>query len=168
MFSLICWINGWVHNRDAGDWRRPRAHYDVTVMNFLSFSTLRCRPVNRESPVRQSQYIGYTGDNARQKPVHYQPWYWASFSGIFWFGGVEGFLSILFQEFSNYINGRSTSASIMIRLQNVMAWRRFPHYWPFVTRIHQWPVGNASIAELWCFGFVFSSCWSNNRFPGDL
>ena len=33
MFSLICvWIKGWVNNRDAGDLRRYRAHYDVTVM----------------------------------------------------------------------------------------------------------------------------------------
>ena len=35
MFSLICvWINGWVNNREAGDLRRYRAHYDVIVMNF--------------------------------------------------------------------------------------------------------------------------------------
>ena len=33
MFSLICaWINGWVSNREAGDLRRHRAHYDVIVM----------------------------------------------------------------------------------------------------------------------------------------
>ena len=33
MFSLICvWINGWVNNREAGDLRRYRAHYDVTVI----------------------------------------------------------------------------------------------------------------------------------------
>ena len=33
MFSLICaWINGWVNNREAGDFRRHRAHYDVIVM----------------------------------------------------------------------------------------------------------------------------------------
>ena len=33
MFSLICvWINGWVHNREAGDLRRHRGHYDVIVM----------------------------------------------------------------------------------------------------------------------------------------
>ena len=31
--SLICvWINGWVNNREAGDLRRHRAHYDVTVI----------------------------------------------------------------------------------------------------------------------------------------
>ena len=33
MFSLICvWIIGWVNNREAGDLRRYRAHYDVTLM----------------------------------------------------------------------------------------------------------------------------------------
>ena len=33
MFSLICALtNGWVNNQDAGDLRRHRAHYDVTVM----------------------------------------------------------------------------------------------------------------------------------------
>ena len=33
VFSLICaWINGWINNGEAGDLRRHRAHYDVTVM----------------------------------------------------------------------------------------------------------------------------------------
>ena len=33
VFSFICAsINGWVHNRDAGDLIRHRANYDVTVM----------------------------------------------------------------------------------------------------------------------------------------
>ena len=33
MFSLVCaWINDWVNKREAGDLRRHRAHYDVTVM----------------------------------------------------------------------------------------------------------------------------------------
>ena len=33
MFSLICvWTYGWVNNRDAGDLRRHRAHYDVAVI----------------------------------------------------------------------------------------------------------------------------------------
>ena len=35
MFSLICvWINSWVNNCEAGDLRRYRAHYDVTVMHY--------------------------------------------------------------------------------------------------------------------------------------
>ena len=34
VFSLICiWINGWVNNREAGDLRRHRAHYDFIVMS---------------------------------------------------------------------------------------------------------------------------------------
>ena len=33
MFSLICaWMNDWVNTREAGDLRRHRAHYDVTIM----------------------------------------------------------------------------------------------------------------------------------------
>ena len=35
VFSLICtWLNGWVNNREAGDLRRHRAHYDVIVMCY--------------------------------------------------------------------------------------------------------------------------------------
>ena len=37
MFTLICArINGWVKNREAGDLRRYRAHYDVIVMRLGS------------------------------------------------------------------------------------------------------------------------------------
>ena len=37
MFSLICvWKNGLVNNREAGDLRRYRAHYDVTVMRQVN------------------------------------------------------------------------------------------------------------------------------------
>ena len=33
MFPLICaWMNSWANNQGAGDLRRHRAHYDVTVM----------------------------------------------------------------------------------------------------------------------------------------
>ena len=36
MLSLICaWINGWVNNHEAGDLRRHRAHYGVTVMTDI-------------------------------------------------------------------------------------------------------------------------------------
>ena len=41
IFSLICtWINGWVNNRDTGDFRRNRVHYDVTIMSNLLFEPL--------------------------------------------------------------------------------------------------------------------------------
>ena len=39
MFSLICaCINGWVNNREAGDLRRHRAHYDVIVTTLNAAS----------------------------------------------------------------------------------------------------------------------------------
>ena len=56
MFSLICaWINSWVNNHEAGDLRRYRAHYDVTVMKTPCTIDLQCwtpfeqhlRPFNR-------------------------------------------------------------------------------------------------------------------------
>ena len=44
MFSLICaWIIGWVNNREAGDLRRHRAHYDVIVMYVSYLLVLRAR-----------------------------------------------------------------------------------------------------------------------------
>ena len=49
MFSLICtWINGWGNNREAGDLRRHRAHYDVFVMRLFhtywsKHTSVRCR-----------------------------------------------------------------------------------------------------------------------------
>ena len=37
MFSLIClWIYGWINNREAGDFRRRRVHYNVTVILYFS------------------------------------------------------------------------------------------------------------------------------------
>ena len=45
MLSLICaWIKGWVNNREAGDLRRHRAHYDVIVMfQSLTLTYSACR-----------------------------------------------------------------------------------------------------------------------------
>ena len=43
MFSLIyVWMNDWVNNREAGDLRRYRAHYDFIVMNWKYVVILWC------------------------------------------------------------------------------------------------------------------------------
>ena len=48
IFSLICvWINSWINNREAGDLRRYRAHYDVIVMHWMwadNFREYICLP----------------------------------------------------------------------------------------------------------------------------
>ena len=38
VFFISAWIYGWVNNREAGDLRLNRVHYDVTVMNYPSDS----------------------------------------------------------------------------------------------------------------------------------
>ena len=44
MFSLIyAWINGWVNNREAGDLRRHRAHYDVIVIGEDNAASLHTK-----------------------------------------------------------------------------------------------------------------------------
>ena len=43
MFSLICaWINGWVNNREVGNLRHHRAHYDVIVIHIDYVLCIRC------------------------------------------------------------------------------------------------------------------------------
>ena len=48
--SLICaWINRWVNNREAGDLRRHRAHYDVVVMGNTAsqnWQILQCNHID--------------------------------------------------------------------------------------------------------------------------
>ena len=37
VFTSMCsWINRWLNNDEAGDLRRHRAHYDVTVMCLVA------------------------------------------------------------------------------------------------------------------------------------
>ena len=40
IFFDLSWTDGWIHNRDAGDLRRHRAHYHVTVMIYHSIEIL--------------------------------------------------------------------------------------------------------------------------------
>ena len=59
MLSLIyAWINGWVNNREAGDLRRHRAHYDVTVMSGLHRTVKQfehMRPTNNSVLISSNQ-----------------------------------------------------------------------------------------------------------------
>ena len=60
MFSLICaWINGWVNNFEAGDLRRHRAHYYVSVMQRNKW------PLRRHSLRHTTSYLKNTSQTAR-------------------------------------------------------------------------------------------------------
>ena len=56
---------------------------------------------------------------------------------------------------------------------NVIKWKHFPHYWPFVWGIHQSPVnsphkGQWRGALMFSLIFVWTNGWENNRDAGDL
>ena len=60
MFSLICaWINGWVNNREAGDLRRHRAHYNVTILyqELMRFQNQIKMGVTLEAGFHWSDYL---------------------------------------------------------------------------------------------------------------
>ena len=51
MFSLICvWKNGWVNNREAGDLSPHGAHYDATVMDYVTIA----RAMNRTKVTKET------------------------------------------------------------------------------------------------------------------
>ena len=61
IFSLICgWKNGWINNREAGDLRRYRAHYDVSGMTKKCFRIQThwnaCSLQHIETPVILTQH----------------------------------------------------------------------------------------------------------------
>ena len=55
LFFFICaWINDWVNNREAGDLRRHRTHYDINVMIFVWKYNIRN---TNKATARLLQYI---------------------------------------------------------------------------------------------------------------
>ena len=56
---------------------------------------------------------------------------------------------------------------------DVIKWKNFPRYWPFVRGIHRWPVNSPHKGQ-WRGALIFSLIWAwinscvNNREAGDL
>ena len=69
MFSLICvWINVWVNNREAGDLRRYRDHYDVILIQCLV--TVNCCIWNQNTNIfSKDSAREYVGNNFTWKCV---------------------------------------------------------------------------------------------------
>ena len=65
----------------------------------------------------------------------------------------------------------SKSRCVFLIHDDVVKWKHFPRYWPFVRGIHRCiPRIKASDAELWCFiwSALWINGWVNNREAGDL
>ena len=146
MVSFICaWLNGSVNNREAGDLRRHRAHYDVTVMVcdkcgciYIYVSIAMYFLVNALIPISifiLSFPTLSTPSNSIQAVHSYRP------------------------ELFNH--------------DDVIKWKHFSRYWPFVRGIRRprWiPLTKASDAELWWFSLICAwiTGWVNNSEVGDL
>ena len=96
MFSLTCTrVNGWVNNGEAGDLRRKRARYDVTLMcwpakvnilipedtSFQWVNSLRPSDIIwRQSGSRLVQLMVW----CLTTPSHYQNQHWLIIKGVVW------------------------------------------------------------------------------------
>ena len=62
MFSLIwAWMNGWVNNREAGDLRCHRTHYDVIVMAVYFLQAWHCSQYGWVWPLHHGSLHVWTG-----------------------------------------------------------------------------------------------------------
>ena len=72
LFSLIwAWINGWVNNRDAGDWRRHGAHH---VMHLLDIGAIICLRVITSKCFDLACLVQYTNEG-RHEEGFVREWY---------------------------------------------------------------------------------------------
>ena len=83
------WINSCVNNREAGDLRRQRTHYDVIVM--MQAQTRFCRLIHSPSPVTIGLSVGY-------ETLHHPLLYRIAWCRIAWWVHVTGGI---FNHFSN-------------------------------------------------------------------
>ena len=161
LWSLMyAWINGWVNNREAGDWRRHRAYYDAIV-------NLKPSPCEvRVIPDKRGQYHCCWCHGSRNLQA-------SSSNGItdvMWctyclcvLGGYRHWAAGKDRQIPHHVHG----------YDYVIKWKHFPRYWPFVRGIHRSPanyphkgqwhgVVMLSLVCAWIHG------WVNNRDAGDL
>ena len=145
MFYLICaWINGWVNNRESGDFRRHRVHYDVTVMGAMrresetdyhaanqSHLPHYCHTVNGDGSKLTDQSCVWLGF------IHLglvTEWRMCALVNWVIIDSRTGSSLVLFQASAR------TNDDLFPFHDDVIKWKHFPRYWPFVWGIHRSPV----------------------------
>ena len=114
MFPSICaWINGCTNNREAGDMRRHRAHYDVSVMSSPGYY------------LKQSN-----GFHSRQWQPTFEPW-----------RRYTHYNDVIMSAMASQITGVSIVCSTVGSGKNQRKQQSFASL-AFVRRIHRWPVNS--------------------------
>ena len=109
-----------------------------TIINFEAY-ILQCSTVSKTSPTHMLlSSITIISDVYRSfipnKTIFTEYWF------TLW-------ITMLPRSFENI-----TLVAASFSYNNVIKWKYFPRYWPFVRGIHRWiPRTKASDAELWCF-----------------
>ena len=148
MYSLIrAQIYGWAINGEAGDLRRHRAHYDVIVMKKIT-RTVAAIKSHRFVLFKRWNNLSF-GDHAKMWRIdlHVSPRLNSK---------RDHFRMIVPLLWTNYLH------------DDVIKWKRFPRYWPFVRGIHRSPVNSPHKGQ-WRGALMFSlictriNTWVNNR-----
>ena len=141
------WIKGWGNDRDASYLRRLRAHYSSLWRH--------CNNADRERPLTNGMYRVPQTDQ------------------------LAGVFTIIWAVVDDNVNGDDNVAGVKgnndsCQLHdNVIKWKHFPRYWPYVRGIHRSPV-NSPHKSKWRGALVFylicawANGWVNNRDAGDL
>ena len=154
MFSLIY---GWVNNGEAGDLRRHRAHYDVTVIKKILDG------LHKLIFIKQGNHDGCLISAIYARFIH-------SVS-IYMRYSVK--ISIEFMKWGVEVGVfRDIQVKNMAAHDDVIKWKHFPRYWPFVRGIHRSPVNSPHKGQ-WRGALMFSlicvsiNGWVNNMEAGD-
>ena len=140
VFFIRPWTKGWANNRDAGDLRRHRDHYDDTVMHTKQFSW----------------------------PGHIKPYHGICLSSRFSFLSTKlfylydtyqrcnVFLEWSWQPWSRY---QSYLYGIVFSWFNLRRWDKTPRF-----TLREVPIGSRSIVSLWVgmFAWMFECFWLAN------
>ena len=144
--SFICaWIDGWVNNREAGDLGRHRAHYDVIVMDSLVAG-----PYATQSNVNHINCAVYVNTmllwrftkeaRAHRDPYDHIPFGYGPRNCIAMrlaLMEVKMAAAMLLKHFTFLCSAKSP-----VGHDDVIKWKHFPRYWPFVRGIHRSPVNS--------------------------
>ena len=148
MFSLIrVWINDWVNNREAGDLRRYRAHYDVTVM-------IASLAVGQRYAIASGAILG---DKVRM-----------GWGKLFQLIPTTKCLTT-YCYIRPLTNTKTHTPRPMRIVMMIMMTSRYGYiYWPFVGVSTGWfPSQRAGYANFDVF-FVATGCWTNSQVEGEL
>ena len=154
MFSLIfAWMDGWVNNREAGDLRRHRAHYDVNVMNGGRLW--------RYDLETRFALLGHCQGNSQWRPPHKGPvfiFYVSLNTLLHKQSSWQRFETLMWRHWNGHISygifSIGSSAPEGLSHDDVIKWKHFPRNWPFVRGIDRSrliPHTKASVADLWYF-----------------